>query len=339
MRAAIVRDGHIVIEDRPIPEPTEHEVLVRVAGAGLNRADLLQRMGFYPAPAGSTADIPGLEFSGTVEALGASVHGLNLGDRVFGVTGGGAQAQYLCVHETHCAIVPANLDLVIAGAIPEAFVTAHDAMITHAGLKAGDWMMVHAVGSGVGTTALQLGNAFGANVIGTARNQDKLDRCAALGLEHAILAPALVAEATDGATGARSLDPVALAQAVKAIAPSGVDVTLDLVGGNYIEADIAAAAQHGRIVFIGTLAGGRASLDILSVMQKRLALHGTVLRPRDIAEKAAATAAFTRDVVPLLVAGTVAPVVEKVMVLDDAEAAYDLLATDTTFGTILLDCQ
>lgn len=332
MRAAVVVEGRIEIEDRPTPVPGTDEVLVRVVAAGLNRADLIQRMGLYPAPPGSPPDIPGLEFSGVIEALGTQTvdHGLHVADRVFGITGGGAQAEYVVVPAPHCAKVPEPLDLVAAGGVPEAFVTAHDAMITQAGLRSGEWMLVHAVGSGVGTTALQLANAFGATVIGTARQQHKLDQCAALGLRHGIVAP------TD-ADG--RLDVLALRQQILEIVERGVDVTLDLVGGSYLEAEIASSAPGGRIVLIGTLAGGRASFDILGAMQRRLAIHGTVLRPRSVADKAAATDAFVRDVVPLLAAGTVAPIIEQVIALEEAQGAYDLLASDATFGKLVLDCR
>ena len=329
MRAAVVRDGRIEIQDRPVPTPNPHEALVRVAGAGVNRADLIQRMGLYPAPPGSPPDIPGLEFSGVVERVGEAVTTVAVGDRVFGIAGGGCQAEYVCIHASHCAVVPPSLDLIVAGGVPEAFVTAHDAMVTQARVQPNDWVLIHAVGSGVGTTALQLAHAFGAHVIGTARTQSKLDQCAQLGLRNAVIAPGR----PDG-----SLDTAALNETIRAITPSGVDVTLDLVGGPYIESDIAVAAAHGRIVLIGTLAGGRCSFDVLTTMQKRLTITGTVLRPRSTAEKAEATSAFVADVVPLLADETVAPIVEQIMALSDAQAAYDLIATDATFGKIILDC-
>ena len=172
VRCAVIVDGNVVATDRPEPEPGPGEVLVRVAGAGLNRADLVQRAGFYPAPPGSPPDIPGLEFSGTVVARGPlrpreADHGLHAGDRVFGIAGGGAQAEQLVVPGTHCAPVPDSLDLLVAGGVPEVFVTAHDAMVTRAGVRPGDWVLIHTVGSGVGTAAVQLATAFGARTIGT----------------------------------------------------------------------------------------------------------------------------------------------------------------------------
>jgi NADPH:quinone reductase len=333
MRAVTtVGDGTIEVREHPDPKPAPGEVVVQVAGAGLNRADLLQRLGFYPAPPGSPPDIPGMEFAGTVVALGAGVEQPALGSAVFGIVGGGAQAEMLSVPVGQCATVPDGLDLVAMGGVPEAFVTAHDAMCTQAQARAGEWVLIHAVGSGVGTTGLQLAKALGARVIGTSRNAHKLEQCAALGLDHGIVPPTH----PDG-----TLDVHALAAEITSITGSGVDgsgvdVVLDLVAGPYVEADIAAAAPGGRIVLIGTLAGGTAALPILTVMQRRLRIFGTVLRTRSAAEKAAATDAFVREVVPFLADGTIAPVVDAVMPLSEANAAYDLLATDTTFGKIIL---
>jgi NADPH:quinone reductase-like Zn-dependent oxidoreductase len=325
----------------PAYGPGPGEVLVRVAGAGLNRADLVQRAGFYPAPPGSPPDIPGLEFAGTVEAVGPSGPGgaagassgaasVTVGSRVFGVAGGGAQAEYLTVPAVHCAPVPERLDLVAAGGVPEAFVTAHDAMVTRAGVKPGEWVLIHAVGSGVGTAAVQLATALGARTIGTARSADKLDRCRELGLTRGIVAP----RRDDG-----SLDVVALAEAIVETTGQGADVTLDLVGGSYLEADVAAAAPLGRIVVIGTLAGGRANFDLLRAMQRRLGVFGTMLRNRDLDEKAAAMAAFTRDVVPHLASGAISPVIEATLPLARVSEAYDRLASDATFGKLILECD
>jgi NADPH2:quinone reductase len=329
VRSVTIVDGGLVVADRPTPAPGPGEVLVRVHGAGLNRADLLQRKGGYPAPPGVPADVPGLEFAGTVEALGPDAAGVAAGDTVFGVVAGGAQAEYLTVHASHCAPVPANLDLVDAGGVPEAFITAHDAMVTQAGVRAGEWMLVHAVGSGVGTTALQLGKALDVRVAGTARTNDKLERCKKLGLDVAIV-PAF------GDDGQLDVDALAW-QLIEAT--GGIDVTLDLVGGEYLASAISAASQRGRIVCIGAIAGGRATIPVVGVLSKRLSIMGTVLRPRDVDEKASATRAFARDVLPLLSAGKVAPVVDARVPLDAVEDAYDLLASDATFGKVILDCR
>jgi putative PIG3 family NAD(P)H quinone oxidoreductase len=328
MRAATINDGRIEIADRPDPEATGDLVVVRVHGAGLNRADLLQLAGNYPAPAGSPPDIPGLEFAGVVETCGPDATGVRVGDRVFGIAGGGSQAEYVVVPAGQCAPVPDGLDLVEMGGAPEAFVTAHDALVTKAHLQAGEWVLVHAVGSGVGTTTVQLATALGARVIGTARTQAKLDRCRELGLGHAIVPPV-----TDG-----ELDVDALAWSIIEATDGGAHVTIDLAGGAYVEADVAAAALEGRIVLVGSIAGARAKLSLPAVMGKRLTIIGTVLRARNAQEKAAATDAFVRDVVPLLADRRVAPVVERVLPLDRAAEAYDLVASDATFGKVILDC-
>src|SRR5919109_5336447 len=190
MRALVIQEGgRLVIEARSVPEPGADQVLVRVNGAGINRADPLQRAGRYPAPPGVPADIPGLEFAGVVEAVGSSVNSPCPGDRVMGIVAGGGQAEYLVTAAAHCARVPETIDLVEAGGIPEAFITAHDAMVVQGELMTGQRVLVHAVGSGVGTAALQLAECFGATVAGTSRSKDKLDRAVDLGLTHPILAP------------------------------------------------------------------------------------------------------------------------------------------------------
>jgi putative PIG3 family NAD(P)H quinone oxidoreductase len=326
MRAVTITDDHrLVVEDRPDPEPGAGEVLVRVHGAGLNRADLVQLAGHYPAPAGSPPDIPGLEFAGEVVACGEGVESWATGDRVFGIAGGGGQAELLAVPAAHCTRVPDGLDLVTAGGLPEVFVTAHDAMVTQAGATSGDTVLVHAVGSGVGTAAVQLAHALGAIVVGTARTADKLAAARELGLDHPVLAP-------------RNLDPRALADAI-VDAAGPVDVVLELVGGPYLGVDVRAARRGARIVVIGTLGGGRTELDVAGVMVKRLHVIGTVLRARDHAEKAAVTDAFARDVVPQLAAGTITPVVAATFPIDAAPAAYELLRSDTTFGKVILDVR
>ena len=323
MRALVVADHQLVVETRPDPEPQDGEVLVRVHGAGLNRADLAQRAGFYPAPPGWPPDIPGLEFAGEVAGLGPGVDTLTVGDRVFGLVGGGGQGEMLTVPAAHCVHVPEAIDLVAAGGIPEVFVTAHDAMVTQATVAVGEVVLVHAAGSGVGTAAVQLAHAMGCTVVGTSRTPAKLEQCRRLGLDHAVVAP-------------RELDAAALADEIGAVA-GPVDVTIDLVGGDYLVTDVRAAARLGRIVMVASQAGGRAELEIGALMGKRLRLHGTVLRARSVEEKTAATEAFTRDVVPLLAAGTVVPVVARTFPLDDAAEAYDLLASDAVFGKIVLD--
>jgi putative PIG3 family NAD(P)H quinone oxidoreductase len=319
----VIIDGQLRVEERPDPVPGPGEVLVRVHGAALNRADLAQRAGFYAAPPGSPADIPGVEFAGEVVTHGDSVAEPAIGARVFGIVGGGGQAELVTVPATQCAPVPDNLDLVTAGAVPEVFMTAHDALVSQAEMRSGDVLLVHAVGSGVGTAAVQLGRAMGCTVVGTARTAEKLAQAHALGLDHAVLA-------------ARIFEPTALATEITT-AVGAVDVILELVGGAYLEADVAVAALRARIMLVGIMAGTHADLDLGSLLMKRVRILGTTLRGRTVDEKAAVTDAFGRDVVPLLASGTVVPVVGRTMPLADAADAYDLLASDTVFGNIVLD--
>jgi NADPH2:quinone reductase len=326
MQALIIQEGgRLVIEDRPVPQPAADQVLVRVHGAGLNRADLLQRAGRYPAPPGVPADIPGLEFAGVVEAVGSAVGSPCPGDRVMGIVAGGGQAEYLVTAAAHCARVPATLDLVEAGGIPEAFITAHDAMVVQGELMAGQRVLVHAVGSGVGTAALQLAQCLGAGVAGTTRSKDKLDRAVELGLDHPILASS-------------GFDPAALAAEITAAA-GPIDVTVDLLGGPYLGVDVAAAAPKGRIVIVGLIAGRSAELDMGALLAKRLIVRGTVLRSRQPAEKADATHIFEGQVVPLIGRGAIRPVIDAVVPLAEAERAYELVEKDRTFGKVVLDLR
>lgn len=327
MRALVISDGgRLSVEERPVPAPGAGQVLVRVEAAGLNRADLLQRAGRYPAPPGAPADIPGLEFAGTVAGTGMDVTGLAVGDRVMGIVAGGAQAEYLVTEAAHCAPVPTGLDPLAAGGVPEAFITAHDAMVVQGGMRPGELVLVHAVASGVGTAALQLAKALGATVAGTSRSPEKLERAAELGLDHPVAAPA-------------DFVPSQLAAAVTAAAGGPVHVAVDLVGGPYLAVDVAAAALRGRIVVVGLLAGGRADLDLGTLLAKRLTVIGTVLRSRPSAEKAQATRLFTDQVLPLLDSGTLRPVVDAVVALEEAEKAYELVAADGTFGKVVLDLR
>ena len=324
MRALVIQEGgRLVIEDRPVPEPGADQVLVRVNGAGINRADLLQRAGRYPAPPGVPPDIPGLEFAGVVEAVGSGVTTPCAGDRVMGIVAGGGQAEYLVTAAAHCARIPPNLDLVEAGGIPEAFITAHDAMVGQGELMSGQRVLVHAVGSGVGTAALQLAGCLGASVVGTSRTKDKLDRAVELGLAHPILAPA-------------GFDPAALADEITAAA-GPIDVAVDLLGGPYLGVDIAAATPKGRIVIVGLIAGRKAELDMGALLAKRLIVRGTVLRSRPSAEKADATHLFEGQVVPLIGRGAIRPVIDAVVPLAEAERAYELVEKDRTFGKVVLD--
>lgn len=320
MRAiAITRSGGpevLAVVDRDLPEPSRGEVRVRVRATAVNRADLLQRMGAYPAPADSPPDIPGLELAGEVAALGPGVERLAIGDRVFGLVGGGAYAEAVVTHERALARIPDGLTFEQAAAIPEAFVTAHDAIVTQAGLRGGEVLLVHAAGSGVGTAAVQLGRALGAYVIGTARTADKLARAAALGLDAQVVPD-------DGGRFAAQVKP----------APH---VVLELVGGNYLAEDTRCVVPLGRIVLVGLLAGAKAELDLGLVLRKRLRIFGTVLRSRPLEEKLAAMRAFEDQVVPLIARGKLAPVIDTVMDLDQAAAAHTRMASNQGFGKIIL---
>lgn len=322
----IKEGGRLAVENRPVPEPGPGQVLVRVAGAGINRADLLQRAGKYPAPPGAPVDIPGLEFAGTVEAVGEGVTAPGAGDRVMGIVAGGGQAEYLVTEAAHCARIPGSLDLVEAGGVPEAFITAHDAMVVQGELMTGQRVLVHAVASGVGTAALQLARCLGATVAGTSRSKDKLERAAELGLDHPVEAPA-------------QFEAAALAEEITSAAGGPIDVTVDLLGGAYLGVDVAAAGLKGRIVVVGLIAGRKAELDMGALLAKRLVVRGTVLRSRPAAEKAEATHLFEGQVVPLLAAGALRPIIETVLPLAEAEAGYELMASDRTFGRIVLDLR
>jgi putative PIG3 family NAD(P)H quinone oxidoreductase len=324
MRAvAITKPGGpevLAVVDRPSPVPSRGEVRVRVRATAVNRADLIQRMGMYPAPAGDPPDIPGLELAGEVAALGPGIERLAVGDRVFGLVGGGAYAEEVVVHERALAKIPADLDFVHAAAIPEAFVTAHDAMVTQAGLRSGEAVLVHAAGSGVGTAAAQLGRALGAFVVGTARTADKLERAKALGLDAGIVVEnGRFADAVRAATGG-----------------IGAAVVLELVGGAYLDEDVRACERRGRIVLIGLLAGARAELDLATLLHKRVAILGTQLRARPLEEKIAAMRAFEAQVVPLIARGRLVAVVDKVLPLDAAAEAHRYVASNAGFGKVVL---
>ncbi len=327
MRAVVIArpggtDGlEISSRSRPVIVD-EQQVLVRVRAAGLNRADLLQRRGFYPAPAGFPQDIPGLEFAGEVAAIGAGVTAWRVGQRVFGITAGGAQAEYLVANSDELAAVPDNLSWIEAAAVPEVFITAHDALFTQAGLQTGESVLLHAAGSGVGLAATQLVKAAGATAYGTSRTAGKLDRARAYGL-------------TDGC--AVGDDKSVLVQAVKDWTHSvGVNVVLDLVGAGYFAANLEVMAQRGRLMIVGTTSGTRAEIDLSLVMRKRLTITGTVLRGRSAADKADATRRFARAVVPLLADGTLKPVIDCVYDVKEVHAAHERLESNATFGKIIL---
>jgi NADPH:quinone reductase len=313
LKVCRISDGRLELVDRPTPEPAADQVLIEVAGSGVNRADLLQRRGRYAAPPAWPADVPGLEHAGTVAAVGDSVSHLRVGEKVFGIVGGGAHATHLLTPESLCAGLPDEIDPVVAGGIPEVFITAHDAMVTRAGLRSGERVLIHGVGSGVGTAAVQVARALGARTVGTSRTPDKLERAAVLGLDEGVLADENMAKRI-----------------------GEVDVVLDLIGGPYLEVDVEVCALRGRIVIVGLVAGRSATLDMGAVMTKRLTIAGTVLRSRPEHEKALAVAAFAKEIVPLLRSEALRPVVDRTMPLDRAQDAYDHLESNETFGKVIL---
>jgi putative PIG3 family NAD(P)H quinone oxidoreductase len=326
MKAVYIKEfgGTENLEHREVadpPAPKDSEVLVRVRAAGLNRADLLQRRGLYPPPAGYSPNIPGLEFAGEVAAIGNSVEGLKTGDRVFGITAGEAQAELHLIDSSLVTKIPDNLNFVEAAAIPEAFITAHDAIRTQAGLKKGETLLVHAVGSGVGLAGLQLAKAFGATVIGTSRNSDKLEKCAELGLDHGI-----------ATADAQFADEV-----LRLTNNNGVDVVFDLVGGPYFAENLKCLAVKGRVMLVGLTAGSKSEIDLGLTLRKRAKIMGTVLRGRSTAEKAEAVARFADEVVPLLAKGNVVPNIDKVFPAADAGAAHEYLESNESFGKVILE--
>jgi NADPH:quinone reductase-like Zn-dependent oxidoreductase len=296
----------VSVAERPDPEPGSHEVVVRATHAGLNPADLAQRAGRYPAPAGSPQDIPGLEVAGTVVACGPGVTTWKPGDRVFGLVGGGGLADMVVAHERHLAPVPDSLDDREAAAVPEAFITAHDAVFTRAGLLMGETLLVNGASGGVGTAAVQMGVAIGARVLANTRSHH--ERLAGLGAE-----------------------PTALEDA------SGVDVVLELIGARNLPGSLEALAPLGRVIVVGTGTGSDAELSLRVLMGKRASVMATMLRARPLEQKAAAVQAFAHQVVPLLAAGRVQPLIDRVFPAADAVAALDHLAAPGKLGKVLLE--
>lgn len=311
------------IQDVPKPQPGPDEVLVRVHGTALNRADLLQRMGRYAAPPGVSENIPGLEFAGEVAEFGANAQRWQQGDRVMGIVGGGAHAEFVTAHQDAVSVVPANLEWAAAGAVPEVFITAHDAL-QQAGFKAGDNVLIHAAGSGVGLAATQLVKALGGRAFGTSRTPDKIERAKEFGLESGFVVP------EPGAlTGLQAF-------AASVTGGGGFDVVLDLNGGPYFPASLNAMALRGRIILIGGVAGGKTEVDLYQILGKRLHVIGTVLRARSLQEKIAITAAFAREVTPLLTNKTIQPVIDTIFPLEKIQDAHRRLESNETFGKVAL---
>lgn len=326
MRAVVItRPGGpevLEVQERPTPIPRAGEILVRVRASAINRADLLQRQGLYPAPPGAPADIPGLEYAGEVAGVSPGVTRWKEGDRVFGITGGGAYAEFVTVDAETAAPIPDRLDWREAAAVPEAFITAHDALVVQARLQRGESVLIHAVGSGVGLAGVQIVRAWRARPFGTARTAEKVEKAKSFGL----------------------VDGIVIASDVEALVPAceqwtsgkGIDVTLDLVGGDYLGASIRASAPRGRIMLVGTVAGRQSTIPTGMVLGKRLTLRGTVLRARALEEKRAVTAAFAAEILPLFEAGTLTTTIDSVFELDQAGAAHERVAGNASFGKVVL---
>ncbi len=323
MRAVVIPEfgGPEVLELREVERPTPgpEQVLVRVRSSGLNRADLIQRMGRYPAPPGSPQDIPGLEFAGIVEEVGASAFHWKPGDAVMGIVGGGGYGEYLVTHERTVVPVPRGIPPEDAGAIPEVFMTAFDAIQLQMGLAEGETILIHAVGSGVGTAAVQLAWAWGARTIGTSRTPEKLDNAKPLGLDVGIVGdegwPEAVLEATDG---------------------EGVDVILDLVGGPYLAGNQRVMGLGARQIVVGVPGGPKADIDLRALMGKRASIRGTVLRARPLDEKVSLALAFEAEVIPLFEKGVIQPVIDRTFPPEEAAAAHRWMEENRNFGKILL---
>ncbi|HWH93572.1 MAG TPA: zinc-binding dehydrogenase [Baekduia sp.] len=311
MRAATVRDGEIVVEDHPDPTPGHGEVLIRVRAAALNGADMMQRRGLYPAPQGWPQDIPGLDVAGEVAGLGTDATRFAVGDRVMGFVGGGGQGEQLVVHERLLMPVPDNLDWAQAGGTSEVFATAYDALFTQGTLAAGERLLVHGAAGGVGTAAVQLAAAVGAEVVATVRNPDHRSKVVQLGAHHVI-------------------DPEGFG------AHGPFDVILELVGAPNLGENVTSLNTLGRLVVIGISAGAKAELNLGALMRKRGRISASTLRGRSFEHKALAARAVERHVLPLIARGVITVPIAETFALEDAAAAYDRFAAGGKLGKIVL---
>jgi putative PIG3 family NAD(P)H quinone oxidoreductase len=309
----------LVPEELPVPQPGEAELLVKVAAAGVNRPDVMQRMGQYPPPKGVT-DIPGLELAGEVVAVGPGVQRFKVGDKVTALVAGGGYAEYCAVPEPQALPIPAGLSLIEAAAMPETFFTVYPNVFERGALKAGESLLVHGGSSGIGTVAIMLGKAFGARVFATAGSPEKCEACRKLGAEIAI--------------NYKSEDFVAVAK--KATADKGVDVILDMVGGDYIDRNYDVAAVEGRIIQIAFQASPKATVDFRRMLGKRLHHTGSGLRPRSVADKGKIAQALEQKVWPLVAAGKVKPVIDSTFPLAQAATAHERMESSRHIGKIVL---
>jgi len=309
----------LTAEPRPVPKPGAGEILIKIAAAGVNRPDVMQRMGVYPPPPGAT-DIPGLEVAGEVVARGAGVTRWKDGDQVMALVVGGGYAEYCVAHESHALPVPPRLSLIEAAAIPETFFTVWYNMFERGRLAAGETALIHGGSSGIGTTAILLAKAFGARVIITAGSPEKCEACRKLG--------------ADVAVNYKTDDFVAATK--KATGERGADVVLDIVGGDYVDRNYEAAAVEGRIVQIAFQASPRASVDFRRLMFKRLTHTGSTLRARSVADKGAIARAVETKVLPLIASGRIKPVIGSTFKLGDAAAAHARMEASAHIGKIVL---
>jgi NADPH2:quinone reductase len=310
MLAATISDGSVAPAEHPDPEPAKGEILVRVRGAGINGADILQRAGRYPAPPGSPPDIPGLELAGEVVATGPGATRFGEGDRVMAIVGGGGQAELATVHERAAMPVPDALDWTAAGGFPEVFTTAHDALFSQADLTAGERLLVHGGAGGVGSAAIQLGRAAGAQVTATVRSEEKRPEVEAL--------------------GATAIDPEGFEE------HGPFDVVLELVGAPNMPANVKALATRGRIVVIGIGAGAKAELNLGALMGKRGRISASTLRARPLEEKAIAQRLVEKHVLPNVERGAIEVPIAATYPLDDVEEAYERFSAGGKLGKIVL---
>jgi len=324
MKAVVLREhgGPEVLQIEDVPSPTfgAEDILVSVAATALNRADLLQRMGFYPNPFPQGPEIPGLEFAGTVKAVGERVTTWKVGDKVMGIVSGGAYAEELALHERQAMAVPAGMSLHDAAAIPEVFITAWDALVVQGGLTSGRWAMVHAGASGVGTAAIQICKAIGSRIIVTC-SSGKVQSCKELG--------------ADVVVDYGSQDFVEEVQ--KATNGTGVDVVLDVIGGDYVERNIASLAVKGHIIQVGVMAGKPMPFNVGLLLGKRASITGTVLRARPLDEKIAITQRFASEMLPLFDTGALKPVIDSSYSLADVAKGHEFMATNGNVGKIVID--
>ncbi|CAN5334776.1 NAD(P)H-quinone oxidoreductase [soil metagenome] len=325
MRSIVVTEAGgpevLQLQTRSKPDYAVSEILVAIKATAINRADTLQRKGKYPAPAGVVQDVLGLEYAGVVEAVGSAVAGFKIGDRVFGLAPAGTYQEYIAVESSTVMHIPTNLSYVEAAAVPEAYITAYDAICLQAGLAAHETLLVSAAASGVGIAAAQIAKSMNVKVIGTVRQAAKAERIKEL-FDHVL-----------------TIEGGQFADKINAIEPTPIDVVLELVGGNYVEEDLKCVRRLGRIIVVGLLAGAKCELNLATLLTKRITIKGTSLRSRTTEEKAKVTREFEANVVPLLKNATIKPIIEKVFPLEQAAAAHSLMEADQNIGKIVLDLE